>query len=78
MLNFSSNLNIVQEPSISKFVTHNHNVTIVSSRAKNSFFFWARSQRGKEWWMAPQKNREILDDVIVRFLIQYGIMLFTN
>ena len=34
-------------------------------------------QRGKEWWMTPQKNKEILDDVI-RFLIQYGIMLFTK
>lgn len=32
-------------------------------------------QRGKEWWMeAPEKNKKILDDVI-RFLIQYGIML---
>ena len=31
-------------------------------------------QRGKEWWMeAPQKNKEILDDV--SSVIQYGIML---
>ena len=36
MLNFSSNLKIVQEPSISKFVTHKHDVTIVSSQAENS------------------------------------------
>ena len=38
MLNFSSNLKIVQEPSISKFVTHKleHDVTIISSQAENS------------------------------------------
>ena len=72
MLNFSSNLNIVQEPSISKFVTHKHNVTIVSSHTENS------SVRKGMVDGTSLKNKEILDEVIVRFLIQYGIILFTN
>ena len=72
MLNFSNNLNIVQEPSISKFVTHKHDVTIVSSHAKNS------SERKGMVDGTSLKNKEILDEVIVRYLIQYGIMLFAN
>ena len=64
MLNFSSNLNIVQEPSISKFVTHKRNVTIVSSHAE---------ERKGMVDGTSLKNKEILDEVIVRFLI-----LFTN
>ena len=72
MLNFSSNLNIVQEPSTFKFVTHKHNVTIVSSQAENS------SEMKGIVDGTSLKNKEILDEVIVRFLIQCDIMPFTN
>ena len=61
-----------EEPSIFKFVTHKHNVTIVSSHAENS------SERKLMVDGTSLKNKEILDEVIVRFLIQYSIMLFTN
>ena len=61
-----------EEPSISKFVKHKNNITIVSSHAENS------SERKVMVDVTSLKNKEILDEVIVRFLIQYGIMLFTN
>ena len=72
MVNFSSKLKIVQENSISKFVTHKHNVTIVSSQAENL------SERKRMVDGSSLKNKEILHEVTVRFLIQCGIMLFTN
>ena len=55
MLKFSSNLNIVQEPSISKFVTHSwtHHIMLLSLvfLAEKSFS-WQEVR--EEWWMAPQ------------------------
>ena len=51
MLKFSSHLNIVQEPSISKFVTHHIMLLSLVSSLKNRFF-WQEVR--EEWWMAPQ------------------------
>ena len=51
MLKFSSNLNIVQEPSISKFVTHHIMLLSLVSSLKNRFF-WQEVR--EEWCMAPQ------------------------
>ena len=65
MLNFSSDINIVQEIFYFQVCDTPHDVTVVSSLAENSFFWQNVREERDGGWHLRRITEEILDSIIV-------------